>query len=259
MTISAYLQSAAAILAGMALLSVLETLLPYVRREEARSQRRTANLALIFLTLGLNFAFNAGAVLLAGWLGAQGFGLLAGAALPGAATLGIALVALDGSTWVCHRLLHAIPALWRVHRVHHSDPLVDVTTTLRQHPIEGLVRFGFIVAPAWALGLPAEAVASYRALSALVGLAEHMNVRLWDPLDRALSWLACTPNMHKLHHSRRPLETDSNFGNLFSLYDRVFRTFLPPSPARTVEYGLAGLDDPGSQKLGALLRLPMRP
>ena len=146
-----------------------------------------------------------------------------------------------------------------MHRVHHSDPLVDVTTTLRQHPIEGFVRFLFILAPAWALGLPAEAVASYRALSALVGLAEHMNVRLWDPLDRALAWLACTPNMHKLHHSRLPLETDSNFGNLFSGFDRVFRTFLSPSPARAVDYGLAGLDDPGSQTLGALLRLPMRP
>src|SRR5262245_31153294 len=259
MGFDAYLRSAGAILAAMAALSLLETLLPAIYRPDRRRLHRTANLGLIGFTLALNFAFNAGAVLLAGWLGAQGFGLLAGEALPSLAMLGIALIALDLSTWVCHRLLHAIPALWRVHRVHHSDPLVDVTTTLRQHPIEGFVRFLFILAPTWALGLSPEAVASYRALSALVGLAEHMNVRLWHPLDRALSWLACTPNMHKLHHSRLPQETDSNFGNLFSLYDRVFRTFRPPSPARAVDYGLAGLDDPGAQTLGALLRLPLRP
>jgi sterol desaturase/sphingolipid hydroxylase (fatty acid hydroxylase superfamily) len=259
METSDFLRSAGGILAAMAALSLLETLLPLMRRPDRRRLHRAPNLALVVLTLALNFAFNAGAVLLAGWLGAQGFGLLAGAALPPLAVWLIALLALDGSTWLCHRLLHAIPALWRVHRVHHSDLLVDVTTTLRQHPIEGFVRFLFILAPAWALGLPAETVAGYRALSALVGLAEHINVRLWDPLDRALSWLACTPNMHKLHHSRLALETDSNFGNLFSLYDRVFRTFIPPSPARAVDYGLAGLDDPGSQTLGALLRLPMRP
>jgi sterol desaturase/sphingolipid hydroxylase (fatty acid hydroxylase superfamily) len=256
---SDFLRSAGAILAAMAALSLLETLLPLMRRPDRRRLHRAPNLALVVLTLALNLAFNAGAVLLAGWLGAQGFELLAGAALPPLAVWLIALVALDGSTWVCHRLLHAIPWLWRVHRVHHSDPLVDVTTTLRQHPFEGFVRFLFILAPAWALGLPAEAVAGYRALSALVGLAEHINVRLWHPLDRALSWLACTPNMHKLHHSRLPQETDSNFGNLFSLYDRVFRTFRPASPARAVDYGLAGLDDPGSQTLGALLRLPLRP
>jgi sterol desaturase/sphingolipid hydroxylase (fatty acid hydroxylase superfamily) len=135
---------------------------------------------------------------------------------------------------------------------------VDVTTTTRQHPIEGLWRFPFIMTPAWALGVPVEAVAIYRGVSALVALTEHMNVKLWEPLDRALSLLVCTPNMHKLHHSRLAIETDSNYGNILSLFDRVFGTFTPPSPARCIEYGLAGYDDAGSQQLGALLRLPFR-
>jgi sterol desaturase/sphingolipid hydroxylase (fatty acid hydroxylase superfamily) len=181
-----------------------------------------------------------------------------GAALPPLALLLLGIALLDASTWACHRLMHRLPALWSVHRVHHSDPLVDVTTTTRQHPLEGLCRFLFIMAPAWALGVPAEAVASYRVLSALVGLAEHMNVKLWEPLDRALSLLVCTPNMHKLHHSRLQIETDSNYGNILSLFDRVFGTFTPPSPARAIDYGLAGFDDAASQRLGALLRLPFR-
>jgi sterol desaturase/sphingolipid hydroxylase (fatty acid hydroxylase superfamily) len=258
MGLDAYLRSAGAILAAMAVLSLLETLLPLARRPGRRAHR-APNLALIGLTLSLNLVFNAGAVLAADRLGMQGQGLLASAGLSPFALLLVALVALDFSTWICHRLLHSIPWLWRVHRVHHSDPLVDVTTTLRQHPIEGFVRFLFVVVPAWALGIPGESVAVYRGISALVGLAEHINVRLWHPVDRALCWLTCTPNMHKLHHSRLPAETDSNFGNLFSLFDRLFRTFTAPSPAGTVDYGLDGLDDPRSQRLGALLRLPVRP
>ncbi|HEY8154943.1 MAG TPA: sterol desaturase family protein [Myxococcota bacterium] len=258
MTTLDLLRSIGGILAVMALVTALETLLPFVRNPDARRRHRAPNLALVVLTLSLNFAFQAGAVLISAWLGARGIGLLAGAALSPLALLLLGIFVLDASTWACHRLMHRFPALWRVHRVHHSDPLVDVTTTFRQHPIEGLWRFLFIMAPAWALGVPAEAVATYRVLSALVGLGEHMNVKLWEPLDRALSWLTCTPNMHKLHHSRLPIETDSNYGNLFSLFDRVFGTFTPPSPARAVAYGLAGLDDAGSQRLGALLQLPLR-
>lgn len=258
MTIDAFLRSAGAVLAVMFLLSVIETLLPLVRKPELGRRHRIPNLALVVLTLALNFAFNAGAVLVTAWLGVHGFGLLAGATLPPLAMVLLGILVLDASTYACHRLLHRLPPLWSAHRVHHSDPLVDVTTTFRQHPIEGLCRFLFIMTPAWALGVPVEAVGVYRGLSALVALTEHMNVKLWEPLDRALSWLVCTPNMHKLHHSRLPIETDSNYGNILSLFDRVFRTFTPPSPARAIDYGLAGHDDAGSQRLGALLRLPLR-
>ena len=252
------LRSIGSILAVMALVAALETLLPFVRKSDWRRRHRLPNLALVALTLSLNFALQAGALLLTAWLGGRGVGLLAGVALPPLAMLLLGIIALDASTYACHRLLHRLTPLWSVHRVHHSDPLVDVTTTFRQHPIEGLWRFLFILTPAVALGVPVEAVATYRVLSALVGLAEHMNVKLWEPLDGALSLLVCTPNMHKLHHSRQPAETDSNYGNIFSLFDRVFATFTPPSPARCVAYGLAGFDDAGSQRLGALLRLPFR-
>jgi len=258
MTIFAFLPGVGAILAGMALLSVLETLLPFVRKADWRRRHRLPNLSLVALTLSLNFAFNAGAVLVSAWLAERGFGLLAGATLPPLAMVLLGILVLDASTYACHRLLHGLPPLWGAHRVHHSDPLVDVTTTTRQHPIEGFWRFLFIMTPAWTLGVPVDVVALYRVVSALVGLTEHMNVKLWEPLDRALSLLVCTPNMHKLHHSRLPIETDSNYGNIFSLFDRVFGTFTPSSPARSIDYGLAGYDDAGSQQLGALLRLPLR-
>jgi sterol desaturase/sphingolipid hydroxylase (fatty acid hydroxylase superfamily) len=258
MTIDAFLRSVAAILAGMALLSVIETLAPFLRKPDWRRRHRFPNLALAALTLSLNFAFNAAGVIATAWLAARGSGLLSGVPIPAPAMILLGIVVLDASTYACHRLLHALPPLWSAHAVHHSDPLVDVTTTTRQHPIEGLVRFLFIMTPAWALGITVEAVASYRVLSVLIGLLEHTNVKLWDPLDRALTRLVCTPNMHKVHHSRRAIETDSNFGNIFSLFDRAFGTFTPSDRAAHVEAGLAGYDDAGSQTLGALLRSPLR-
>jgi sterol desaturase/sphingolipid hydroxylase (fatty acid hydroxylase superfamily) len=242
----------------MAMLTLVETLLPFSRKREWRRRHRVPNLQLAAVTLGLNLAFNAGAVLITGWLTARGFGLLAGVAVPPLAMTAIGFVVLDAATYACHRSMHLLPPMWRAHRVHHADPLVDVTTALRQHPIEGLWRFGFVMAPAWALGMPAEAVALYRVISALVGLTEHMDVKLWEPLDTALSWLFCTPNMHKVHHSRLAIETDTNYGNIFSLFDRAFGTFTPPSPARDVDYGLAGYDDADTQQFVALLRLPFR-
>jgi sterol desaturase/sphingolipid hydroxylase (fatty acid hydroxylase superfamily) len=258
MTTDAILRNSGALLAAMALLSLVETLLPLARKPEWRRRHRVPNLALVALTLGLYFALNAGAVLVSVWLGAHGIGLLTGVSLPPLALVGIGIVALDASTYACHWLMHRLPSLWRAHRVHHADPLVDVTTALRQHPIEGLWRTLFVLAPAWALGIPAPAVAIYRAASALQGLGEHVNVRLWEPLDRLLRFVIVTPNLHKLHHSRRAIETDSNYGNLFSLFDRAFGTFTPPTPGRCVDYGLDGYDDPEVQQLGALLRLPFR-
>jgi sterol desaturase/sphingolipid hydroxylase (fatty acid hydroxylase superfamily) len=258
MTLDALLRNSAALLAVMALLSLVETLLPLARDREWRRRHWIPNLALVALTLGLYSVFNAGAVLVSVWLASRGFGLLAGVPLPPLAAVGIGIVALDAATYVCHRLMHRLPPLWRAHRVHHSDPLVDVTTALRQHPIEGLWRSLFVMAPAWALGLPAEAVAIYRVASAMQALGEHVNVRLWDPLDRVLRFVMCTPNMHKLHHSRRALETDSNYGNLLSLFDRAFGSFTPPTPGRCIDYGLDGYDAPAAQQLGALLRLPFR-
>ena len=258
MQAEAILRGYGLLFAVMAALAVIETLLPLAREREWRRRHLAPNLALAALTLALNLALNAGAVLVSAWLAARGVGLLAGSALSPLALTGIALVALDGATYACHRSLHWLAPLWRVHRVHHADPLVDVTTTLRQHPLESLWRFAFILAPASALGLPPQSVVTYRVVSALVGLAEHMNVRLWQPLDAALTRLVCTPNMHKLHHSRLAAETDSNFGNLFALYDRVFGTFMRVVPGHRVESGLHGFDAPETQRLGALLRLPFR-
>ena len=222
-----------------AVLSVVELLVPF-RSRSGWPGRLGANLALTALTLATNIALTAGAALVSAALLERGVGLLAGASISGAGTILIAVVVLDFSTYLAHRLMHYIPPLWRVHRLHHADPLVDVTTSLRQHPLESLWRFAFVIGPAWVLGLPIEAVAAYRLVSVVNALFEHTNVRVWQPLDGVLSWLLITPNAHKIHHSRAREETDSNYGNILSLFDRALGTFTPSARAAGVVIGLDG-------------------
>jgi sterol desaturase/sphingolipid hydroxylase (fatty acid hydroxylase superfamily) len=227
-------------------------------RKAWRRRHLVSNVLLTGITLGLNFALNAGAVITTGWLDARGFGALSTAPWSLSSKILVGVVALDATTYVCHRLMHVLPPLWKVHSVHHSDSLVDVTTALRFHPIETAWRFAFIVIPAWLLGLPMEALAIYRVLSAFMAIVEHTNVKLWQPLDTALSLLVGTPNMHKLHHSRHESETNTNYGNILSLFDRALSTFTPSARAEFVDSGLEGYDGDEVQRFGGLLSLPFR-
>jgi sterol desaturase/sphingolipid hydroxylase (fatty acid hydroxylase superfamily) len=255
MTIAAFLTGSTLLLVFMVVLAVIETIVPFSKKDW-RGRHVIPNLVLTSITLCLNFAFNAGAILITEALTARHFGLLSATALSPLAGVAVSVVVLDASTYVCHRLMHVIPALWRAHSVHHADPLVDVTTSLRFHPVEAVWRFAFIVGPAWLLGLPAAGFAVYRVASALVAPYEHMNVRLWQPIDTALSFLIGTPNMHKIHHSRVESETNTNYGNIFSIFDRVLGTFTPSARAEFVDTGLERHDDVETQRLLGLLRLP---
>ena len=253
------LPTVAAILASMAIVAVVEAAIPLHARTRSNRTHLAPNLALTFLTFATNFFLNAGLVASLFWMNARGFGILAALGLPPLAAGAIAVVLLDFSFYVAHVAMHKIPAFWRFHRVHHSDPALDVTTSIRQHPLEGLIRYAFMGAFAIALAPSPAAFAVYRTASALNGLLEHANVRcpLW--LDRALSWITTWPHMHKIHHSRKPAETDSNYSNLFSIWDRVFGTYTPSKLGVSVEYGLEGMDDPETQSTKGLLALPFRP
>jgi sterol desaturase/sphingolipid hydroxylase (fatty acid hydroxylase superfamily) len=172
----------------------------------------------------------------------------------------IGIVILDFSAgYLAHRVLHAVPALWRFHQVHHSDDFVDVTTTYRTHPVETVWRFLFVIIPVWTIGIPALAVVIQRLVSAANGIFEHGNIRLWRPVDRVLSLVWVTPNVHKIHHSRARIETNSNYGNVLTIYDRVFGTFTPSERAASVVYGLDEVDAVRTASFGGLLALPFQP
>ena len=248
----------AAILAAMAVVALFETAVPLHERGRWHRAHLGPNLALTFITFATNFVFNAALVLLLAWLAGRGFGLLRLVPLRPLLAGILAVVLLDFSFYVAHVAMHKVPAFWRVHRVHHSDPVVDVTTTIRQHPLEGVIRYAFLAAFAGALGVGLVAFAVYRVWSALNALLEHANLRVPRRVDAVLSLVTTWPHMHKVHHSREMRQTDTNYGNIFCWWDRLFGTYTPSWQGTTVTTGLDGYDEPAIQTTAGLLAMPFQ-
>jgi sterol desaturase/sphingolipid hydroxylase (fatty acid hydroxylase superfamily) len=250
------LTSVGGILGIMVIVALIETVLPLHARGRWGRFHLGPNLALTFITFGTNMVFNALLVVTLQRLQSAGFGPLHRIGLPRLLEAIAAIVLLDFSFYLAHVAMHKIPAFWRFHRVHHSDPAVDVTTTIRQHPGESVIRYAFMAVAAVSVGVNPALFAIYRLWSAINGLFEHANIRIPRRLDSLLSLLVTTPNMHKVHHSRSAEETDSNYGNIVSLFDRLFRTFTPSLRGLNITYGLAGFDDPAKQTTAGLLVMP---
>jgi sterol desaturase/sphingolipid hydroxylase (fatty acid hydroxylase superfamily) len=246
------------VLAALVLATIIETLVPLRRQSRRLNGRLATNLALVGITLALGTLLNFTLAIGAAYVAGSGLGLFQVLGVGTVASFVVTVLALDGATYLVHRLMHQTPSLWRVHLVHHIDASVDATTAFRQHPVEGLVRFSFIAATAWILGAPPVAVAVYRLLGSLNAVVEHANLRVPRWLDRALVCIWVTPHMHKIHHSRERTETDSNYANLFSFFDRLFGSYTPSSRGTSVAYGIRGYDGPEHQSLLAVLWLPFR-
>jgi sterol desaturase/sphingolipid hydroxylase (fatty acid hydroxylase superfamily) len=248
----------AVIVASRAGVAAMEAGVALRARGPAHRRHLAPNLALTFLTFATNAVFNVALVLALARGESRGTGLLPRLGLGPLAESAVVVVALDLAFYVAHVAMHRVPALWRFHRVHHADPALDVTTTIRQHPGESVVRWVAIAACAIPLGARPGAFAIYRTVQALNGLLEHANVRAPARVDRALALVTTWPHMHKVHHSRRAAETNTNYGNILSLWDRLFRTFTPSRRGVDVAFGLDGFDDPATQTTRALLALPFR-
>ena len=239
----------------MAVAAAIEAFLPLFGRGASSQGRTCTNLSLTALIFAFNWMLTSITALVA--LRLKPAGILTMFPIPFAVQVVMTVVVLDFMYgWASHVLLHKIPFLWRAHSVHHSDPFVDVTTSFRTHPIEGFWRFLFMTIPAWMLGLPATGIVIYRLLGTVNGVFEHANIRVWEPLDRIASLLWVTPNMHKIHHSDEQSETDSNYGNILSIYDRVFGTFTNTERARHVVYGLKDVDPTKTRSFVGLLTHP---
>ncbi len=224
-----------------------------------RSRRWLTNLAIVAIdTLAVRLAFPLAAVGFAIWAEGRGLGLLRLVGVPGAAAGVIAFLALDLAIWAQHVAVHKVPILWRVHRVHHADVDIDVTTGLRFHPIEIALSMLWKMAVIAALGAPPLAVFAFEVVLNGMAMFNHANVRLPPGVDRVLRLVLVTPDMHRVHHSADRRETDSNYGFNLSVWDRLFRTYVP-QPARGHEGMTIGLDDYQSDaptRLGWSLALP---
>jgi len=248
----------ATVLGVMALLALVEAIAPLRARARWGTRHLTPNLALTFMTFATNLAVNAVIVAALAQAQTSGIGILNRVDVAPVWSALIVIVSLDLAFYVAHVAMHKVPAFWRVHSIHHSDPAVDVTTSIRQHPLEGFIRYSFIAMAALLLGASPAAFTLYVSGSALNALFEHANIQLPLWLDRVMSWITTWPYMHKVHHSRRHAETDSNYGNLFSIWDRIFFTFTPSRRGSDVSYGLDGCNNLKSQTLAALIAAPFR-
>jgi sterol desaturase/sphingolipid hydroxylase (fatty acid hydroxylase superfamily) len=254
-----YFTSVAVVLSVMAAVALLEAAVPLLARPRTPPGRRKVNLAMTAQTLLVAFVLTSAVAVAAVSLPLASPALMAALGLPAVAQLVVGVVALDFAYgYAAHRTMHASPALWKYHRVHHSDAFVDVTTSYRTHPVEIAWRYLWLFATLWALGVPAVALVAFSVLSAVNGILEHANIRVPPALDTALSRVWVTPNMHKVHHSRDQAETDSNYGTLLTIHDRVFGTFLPTVRAFSVTYGLDDVDPAETGSIGALLAMPWR-
>jgi len=188
----------------------------------------------------------------------EGSGLLGRTGAGAGVTLALGLVALDLWMYVWHRLNHAVPFLWRFHRMHHADPNVDASTAVRFHPGEVLLGTAGRVPIALLLGLSAGHIVIYEAILLPVILFHHSNARVPSWLDRVLSLVIVTPALHRIHHSPVRGETDSNYASVLSLWDRLARTRTAVRGVVKPRYGLSEFDPTRTERLPALLAIPFR-
>lgn len=241
------------------LMALAETAFPRKRRTQPRVRRWFANWGLVIIdTLVLRITFPILAVSVAFYVEGRGWGLLNWTTLPIWVEIVIAVAMLDLAVWAQHVASHKIPLLWRVHKVHHADRDIDVTTGARFHPIEIVLSMGYKFACILALGPAALAVFLFEVILNASAMFNHSNVRLPLGLDRALRLLIVTPDMHRVHHSIITTETDSNYGFFLSFWDRLFRTYIdqPQKGHCGITIGLAEHQDDAPSSLFWSLWLP---
>ncbi|MDX1587083.1 MAG: sterol desaturase family protein, partial [Balneolaceae bacterium] len=149
--------------------------------------------------------------------------------------------------------------LWKFHLVHHSDTTVDVTTGLRHHPGEAVFRMLFTILGVIIVGAPIWIVFLYQSISALFAHITHANIEMPRKVDRALSYVFITPLMHKVHHHYSQPLTDTNYGNIFAIWDRIFGTFAQVDDIKELTYGIdTHMDPEENDRLGNLLKIPFQ-
>lgn len=213
---------------GLTFFWLLESGLPLFKFKYKKWKHAIPNLFFTLTTIIINFSL---AFLLLGtadWVKANNFGIINW--LPAMplwlyALLGVLLLDFFGA-YLAHFVEHKVKPLWMIHLVHHTDHKVDTTTANRHHPIESVIRFAFTLLGVFVAGTPIALVFLYQSLSLVFTQLTHANIKMPKKLDKALSYIIVSPDMHKTHHHYRLPYTDSNYGNIFSIWDRIFGTYM---------------------------------
>lgn len=244
---------------GTILLLVLAEMVRPLRRMVASVDRRwSTNIGLFLISLAIQRLIAPASAILAAEAAYRGGEWTPLSTMPEWVAIVIGVLLLDLWKYAEHRLLHRVAVLWRLHVVHHSDTEADVTTTERHHPLETVAGALALSGVVFLLGVPPLAVALYVVLASPVALFSHANIRLSTELERRLRWFVVTPNFHAVHHSAKRFETDSNYGVLLTLWDRLFGTYRVPTEeaASNRTIGLEYFRDARSTRLDRVLLQP---
>ncbi|MBX9606824.1 MAG: sterol desaturase family protein [Gammaproteobacteria bacterium] len=252
----------ACFLGVFALIGAWELRAPRRQLTTSKALRWTSNLALVALnTLALRLAFPLAGAGMAAFAAANGWGLLNHFHVPPLVAAPLAVVAMDFVIWLQHVTVHAVPALWRLHRVHHADLDFDVTTGARFHPLEIMLSMLIKIGTIAVLGPPVAAVVIFEVLLNATATFNHGNIRLPLSLDRILRWFIVTPDMHRVHHSVEDDETNSNFGFNLPWWDLLLGTYRDQPRAGHEEMTI-GIRDHRTPRevayLDGMLALPFR-
>ncbi len=245
----------------LVLVAAWEALSPRRVRGFSRWRRWPSNFGIVVLnTVVLRLLFPAAAVGMAWYAREHGWGLFNAVQVPAALAVVATVVALDLIIYLQHVMFHAVPALWRLHRMHHADLDFDVTTGARFHPIEIVLSMVIKLAAVVVLGAPPVAVVVFEVVLNATAMFNHGNLRLPGGVDRVLRLIVVTPDMHRVHHSVVPAETNSNFGFNLPWWDRLLGTYRaqPAAGHEAMTIGIEQFREPGDLRLDRMLIQPFR-
>ncbi|HZG23892.1 MAG TPA: sterol desaturase family protein [Chitinophagaceae bacterium] len=246
------------LMAGMVFFWLLEGYYPLFRFSFKRYRHAGVNLVFLSTTLVLNLIFGLVTVKVCDWAMKNNIGLLNLVQLPLLARIVLTLFFMDFfGQYAPHFAMHKVKWMWKFHMIHHSDTKVDVTTGTRHHPGEWLFREFSTVLGIILIGVPVGLYFLYRSCAAIFTHFNHANMRVPLWIDKPISWILVSPNMHKVHHHFERPYTDTNYSNIFSIWDRLFGTFQYADP-KDLRYGLDVLDDSKDESISYQFKLPFK-
>lgn len=246
---------------GITFFWLIESAKPLFKLDYQKWNHAWLNFFFTCTTILVNFSMAFLLLLTANWVTIQQFGLLSWIPIPNVffyTLIGLMLLDLIGA-YLAHWVQHRVKWMWRFHLIHHTDTWVDTTTANRHHPGESVIRFVFTMLATLIVGAPMWMVFFYQSLSVVFSQFNHANFSFSSKVDRWLSYFIISPNMHKVHHHYLLPYTDSNYGNIFSVWDRIFGTFSYFDKEKII-YGVdTHMDENEHNNLKNLLKIPFQP